>query len=258
MALTLRRGDRLVIATHNEGKVRELDELFAPLGIECRLGRRSSDCPSRTRPATSFAENAGLKAEAAAAASGMIGARRRFRPRGRRRSTARPASIRRAGRGPAKDFGLAMQRVATRARRRAARNDRPRAISSARWRLPGTDGPRPVFEGKVYGTLVWPPRGTRGFGYDPIFVPDGYDETFGEMDPAKKNAIVAPQRAFEKLIVRPIDENAGPRLRRLCALAVLPRQMPVLRLQQPRPARRHRRGALSRRLSARARAFRFA
>ena len=58
-----------------------------------------------------------------------------------------------------------------------------------------------TFEGKVFGTLVWPPRGTRGFGYDPIFVPDGYSETFGEMHPAKKNAMSHRMRAFEKLIV---------------------------------------------------------
>jgi XTP/dITP diphosphohydrolase len=58
-----------------------------------------------------------------------------------------------------------------------------------------------IFEGKVFGTLVWPPRGTRGFGYDPIFVPEGCSETFGEMHPAKKSAMSHRMRAFEKLIV---------------------------------------------------------
>ena len=64
-----------------------------------------------------------------------------------------------------------------------------------------------IFEGKVFGTLVWPPRGRRGFGYDPIFVPDGYSETFGEMEPAKKNALSHRMRAFEKLIVRPMTTS---------------------------------------------------
>jgi XTP/dITP diphosphohydrolase len=61
--------------------------------------------------------------------------------------------------------------------------------------------PTKVFEGRVFGTLIWPPRGTHGFGYDPIFVPQGYDETFGEMEPAKKTVLSHRMRAFEKLIV---------------------------------------------------------
>jgi len=65
-----------------------------------------------------------------------------------------------------------------------------------------------VAEGKFAGTLIWPPRGTRGFGYDPIFLPDGYSETFGEMDPGRKNFISHRMRAFERLILRtsPLEE----------------------------------------------------
>ena len=62
------------------------------------------------------------------------------------------------------------------------------------------DGAAQVFEGKVFGTLTWPPRGTRGFGYDPIFVPDGYNVTFGEMEPDLKNRLSHRMRAFEKLM----------------------------------------------------------
>jgi XTP/dITP diphosphohydrolase len=68
--------------------------------------------------------------------------------------------------------------------------------------LAAPNGQAQVFEGKVFGTIAWPPRGTRGFGYDPIFIPDGYEETFGEMDPEVKHAISHRARAFEKLIVR--------------------------------------------------------
>ena len=114
-----------------------------------------------------------------------------------------------------------------------------------------------AFEGKVFGTLVWPPRGTRGFGYDPIFVPDGYSETFGEMDPAKKNAMSHRARAFEKLIVGPMtkmSEPFGVYVHWPFCLA----KCPYCDFNSPCPPRRHRRGALSRRLSHRARAFRVA
>ena len=71
-------------------------------------------------------------------------------------------------------------------------------ISFARWRLPHPGTQPAVFEGKVFGTLVWPPRGTHGFGYDPIFVPEGYSETFGEMDPSEEERHVAPHARLRK------------------------------------------------------------
>ena len=120
---------------------------------------------------------------------GAAGRRRRFRARSVRRLAARPASTRRAGAGPTKDFGLAMERV-HRELEASGATDRTANFTCA-LALAAPDRRDQVFEGKVFGTLVWPPRGTRGFGYDPIFVPDGYSETFGEMDPELKELHVA-------------------------------------------------------------------
>ena len=187
MTLSFRRGDRLVIATHNEGKVSELGELFAPLGIEC-ISARSLGLPEPDETGDSFAANARLKAEAAAAASGMMAiadnsglevAALRWRSRHSFGALGRTCEGFRSRHGSASQREL------------EASGDRPTAAptSFARWRLPRPGRQRRTFEGKVFGTLVWPPRGTRGFGYDPIFVPEGYSETFGEMHPAKKNAM---------------------------------------------------------------------
>jgi XTP/dITP diphosphohydrolase len=189
MALTLRRGDRLVIATHNEGKVRELGELFAPLGIEC-VSAKSLGLLEPKETGASFAANAVLKAEAAAAASGMTAIADDSGLEVAALGGAPGIHAARWG-GPAKDFDLAMQ---------SGTNDR-RANFTCALAVAAPGQPTRVFEGKVFGTVVWPPRGTRGFGYDPIFVPEGYSETFGEMHPAKKNAMSHRMRAFEKLIV---------------------------------------------------------
>ena len=194
---TLRRGARLVIASHNEGKVREVAELFAPFGIET-VPAASLGLAEPEETGKSFAENAALKALAAASASGL------------------PAladdlglevhalggdpgihSGRWAGEG--KDFSIAMERV--RRELEAVGASEPRANFTCALALATPEGRVQVFEGQVSGTLVWPPRGTRGFGYDPIFVPEGYSETFGEMEPWRKHAISHRARAFEKLIV---------------------------------------------------------
>ena len=100
--------------------------------------------------------------------------------------------------GPAKDFAVAMQRVAdeVRAARRLEREPGPRANFTAVLCLAWPDGEAALFEGKVYGHLVWPPRGTQGFGYDPMFVADGHSLTFGEMEPDAKHAISHRARAF--------------------------------------------------------------
>ena len=144
--------------------------------------------------------------------------------------------------GPDKDFGLAMERVHRELEASGARDRRANFICALALAAP--DGGAEVFEGKVFGTLIWPPRGTRGFGYDPIFVPDGYSETFGEMEPELKDRHLAPHpRLRETDAGRPMTMRLS--LRGLCALAVLPRQMPLLRLQLPCPAWRHRRGAAS-------------
>lgn len=194
---TLRRGARLVIASHNEGKVREIAELFAPFGIET-VPAASLGLAEPKETGKSFAENAALKALAAANASGL------------------PAvaddsglevhalggdpgihSARWAGEG--KDFNVAMERV--RRELAAVGAIEPKAKFTCALAVAIPEGRVQVFEGQVSGALVWPPRGTRGFGYDPIFVPEGYSETFGEMEPWRKHAISHRARAFEKLIV---------------------------------------------------------
>jgi XTP/dITP diphosphohydrolase len=100
--------------------------------------------------------------------------------------------------GPERDFGVAMQRIHRELEAKGATE--PRANFICALALAAPDGSAEVFEGKVFGTLVWPPRGTKGFGYDPIFVPDGYRETFGEMEREFKNRLSHRMRAFDQLM----------------------------------------------------------
>jgi XTP/dITP diphosphohydrolase len=112
--------------------------------------------------------------------------------------------------GPAKDFSVAMQRVADEVKQRGGwKAPGPRANFTAALCLAWPDGEVALFEGRVYGHLVWPPRGTRGFGYDPMFVPDGHALTFGEMEPDAKHAISHRARAFQLLPVCLGDDAAG-------------------------------------------------
>jgi XTP/dITP diphosphohydrolase len=106
--------------------------------------------------------------------------------------------------GEARDFGLAMARVHSELEEKGASDFRANFTCALALAAPG--GRTRVFEGKVFGTLVWPPRGNRGFGYDPIFVPEGYTQTFGEMAPAEKNALSHRMRAFEKLMEAAYDD----------------------------------------------------
>ena len=185
----------IVIASHNAGKVREIGDLLAPLGVTA-LSAAGLGLAEPEETADSFAGNALLKARAAALAAGRpaladdsglsvcaLGGAPGIR-------SARWA-------GPARDFAAAMARVqralGTAADRRAAFVC---ALAVAR-----PDGAEAVFEGTVAGRLVWPPRGDRGFGYDPIFVPDGRETTFGEMAPADKHAISHRAAAFARLRV---------------------------------------------------------
>jgi XTP/dITP diphosphohydrolase len=194
---TLRRGARLVIASLNEGKVKEIAELFAPFGIET-VPAASLGLTEPEETGKSFAENAALKALAAATASGLP-------------ALADDSGLEVAALGGApgihsarwagedRDFGAAMQRVARELETVGAKDRRARFACALAVATP--EGRVQVFEGQVSGTLVFPPRGTSGFGYDPIFVPEGYSETFGEMEPWRKHAISHRARAFEKLIV---------------------------------------------------------
>jgi XTP/dITP diphosphohydrolase len=187
------RGGRLVIASHNPGKVDEIARLLAPFGVATvAAGRLGLPEPKET--GDSFEANAALKAGAAAKASGL------------------PALADDSGlvvpalggapgihsarwAGPAKDFRVAMERV------HDALGDLDcNAAFVAVLALARRDGEITLYRGEVAGRLVWPPRGGRGFGYDPIFVPDGHALTFGEMEPGEKHRISHRARAFAKLV----------------------------------------------------------
>jgi len=186
----LHAGDRLVIASHNAGKVREIAALVGPHGVTvisaCELG-----LPEPEETGATFAENAVIKAEAAAAASGLPAL---ADDSGLAVTALDGAPGIRSARwaGPTKDFRLAMQRVEDLL---SGKQDR-RAHFVCALALAWPDGETEIFEGRVDGRLVWPPRGERGFGYDPIFLPDGRSETFGEMQPEAKHAISHRAAAF--------------------------------------------------------------
>jgi XTP/dITP diphosphohydrolase len=196
---------RLVIATHNPGKLREMRELLSPYGIatvsaaELGLGE-----PAET--GTSFAENARIKAKAAAAAVGLAA----FADDSGLVVDAldgAPGIHSARWAGADRDFGHAMGEVNRQLRIRGATTTANRTahfISALCVAWP--DGHRQEFEGRVDGVLVWPPRGERGFGYDPMFLPDGYDRTFGEMSAEEKHGLPPHglglshrARAFRKL-----------------------------------------------------------
>ena len=190
------RGGRLVIASHNPGKLREIAELLAPYGVEV-VSAGDLGLPEPEETGASFVENARLKARAAARGAGL--------PALADDSGLAVAALDGAPgiysarwAGPDKDFRVAMEKVE---REIAARDaaDRSAAFVCA-LTLAWPDGTEETFEGRVEGRLVWPPRGVRGFGYDPVFVPEGYEITFGEMEPAAKHAISHRARAFAKLV----------------------------------------------------------
>jgi XTP/dITP diphosphohydrolase len=201
----LRRGDTVVIATHNQGKARELAELFAPIGIDT-VSAGAVGLPEPEETGASFADNAKIKAVAASTASGMLAV---ADDSGLEVAALGGAPGIHSARwsGPTRDFRLAMERV-NRELEASGSTDRSARFVCA-LALGQPSGVTMVRIGKINGTIVWPPRGDRGFGYDPIFVPDGYTETFGEMDPVFKNDMSHRMRAFEKLILStwPYDED---------------------------------------------------
>jgi len=185
-------GNRLVIASHNQGKVEEISALLMPFRIAA-LAAASLGIPEPEETGDSFEANAALKAGAAAQASGLpaladdsglvvpaLGGA--------------PGIYSARWAGPTKDFRIAMERV----HRELDEQDRS-ALFVAVLALAWPDGDLELFRGEVAGALVWPPRGERGFGYDPMFVPDGGEATFGEIEPAQKHLISHRARAFAKL-----------------------------------------------------------
>jgi XTP/dITP diphosphohydrolase len=187
---------RLVVASHNPGKVREISDLIAPWNLHA-VSAGELNLPEPEETETTFVGNALLKARAAAIGSGL------------------PALADDSGlcvealggdpgvysarwAGPDKDFARAMEEVHRRL------HALPGA-STAAWfvcvlALVWPDGEEIAFEGRVDGNIVWPARGTMGFGYDPIFVPAGHQLTFGEMDPAAKHEMSHRARAFAKFV----------------------------------------------------------
>jgi XTP/dITP diphosphohydrolase len=204
----LRRGARLVVASHNPGKVREIHDLVAPYGLSV-VSASELDLPEPEETGSTFQANAELKALAAAASADLPAL---SDDSGLEVEVLKGApgiySARWAG--ASKDFKLAMQWVADEVGERGGWTSQgPRANFTAVLCLAWPDGTSEAFEGKVYGYLVWPPRGTRGFGYDPMFVADGETLTFGEMEPAAKHAISHRARAFAKFVAACLDSTGS-------------------------------------------------
>jgi XTP/dITP diphosphohydrolase len=186
------RGQKLVIATHNPGKLREITELVAPFDVAV-VSAGELRLPEPEETGTTFEANAELKARAAAHASGL------------------PALADDSGivvpaldgapgiysarwAGATRDFSVAMAKVEQELADSADRRAYFVAVLALAW--PG--GAVETWRGEVHGNLVWPPRGPNGFGYDPMFAPEGETMTYGEMSPAEKNRTNHRARAFEK------------------------------------------------------------
>lgn len=207
-ALKLRRGDRLVLATHNAGKLAELKELLAPFGLDL-VSAGELGLPEPEETGTTFVDNARIKAHATAAAAGTI-------------ALADDSGLcvdaiggqpgvytaNWASNGTVRDYDVGMRRVEDALQAAGATTPADRRGSfNATLCLAHPDGREAIFVGKVEGTLVWPPRGDKGFGFDPVFMPDGFDITFGEMPSAAKHSWAPGQtglshraRAFARFV----------------------------------------------------------
>lgn len=186
----------LVIASHNPGKVREIGALLAPYEVEA-VSAASLGLPEPEETGETFRENAELKAHAAASASGKPAL---ADDSGLAVDTlgGAPGIYSARWAGPGKDFSEAMVKVHEALL--AAENGGDTAHFVCALSLAWPDGHVETFEGRVHGRIVWPPRGSRGFGYDPIFRRDGDDLTFGEMDPDEKHRISHRAAAFAQLV----------------------------------------------------------
>ena len=196
MTIRLPRGTQLIVASHNAGKVREIKALLGPHGIE-PVSAGDLGLPEPEETGATFAANAELKALAAARGgqhpaladdSGLCvdaldGA---------------PGIYSARWAGPTKDFRIAMTRIRDELRHKGLTGSTAKFVCALTVALPS--GEYRTFEGEVQGTLTFPPRGEHGFGYDPIFIADGMDQTFAEIDPAQKHAMSHRARAFETLL----------------------------------------------------------
>ncbi len=194
--MKLPRGSQLIVASHNQGKVREIKALLGPHGIT-PLSAADLGLPEPEETGATFIANAELKARAAADAgkhpaladdSGLwvdaLGGD--------------PGIYSARWAGPSKDFRIAMARVEKELLAKGATDFTARFVCALSIAMP--QGEIKSFEGEVHGKLTFPARGTLGFGYDPIFIPDGWDQTFGEIDPQVKNDMSHRAKAFEKLL----------------------------------------------------------
>ena len=191
---------RLVLATHNQGKLVEIKAIMAPLGVDV-VSSGELDLPEPVEDGDSFVANAVLKAEAAMKATGLpaLADDSGIEVLGLDRQ---PGIYSARWAGPDRDFALAMERVRHELSERYGsfkQADR-RARFVAQLCLAWPDGQQELFEGDVTGELVDPPRGSGGFGYDPMFQPDGCTETFGEMPPDGKRELSHRARAMDRMI----------------------------------------------------------
>ena len=194
----------LVIATHNAGKLKEISALLEPHGMKC-LSAGSLGLPEPAETGTTFVQNAMLKARAAAEASGIVApaddSGLSVAALGGRPGvyTADWAERQWFEGDPGRDWYMAMGKVEGLLQEQGADVDRSCAFHCV-LALAWPDGEHAVYEGTVPGILTWPPRGAMGFGYDPVFVPEGSEQTFAEIDPADKHAISHRADAFAKLV----------------------------------------------------------
>ena len=192
-------GDTLLVATHNQGKLEEFERLLAPFGITV-TGAAAHDLPEPVEDGTTFIENARIKAHAAPKATGLPAL-----------SDDSGVEIEAVGGAPGgytadwaetpdgRDFPMAM----TRAWNAIQATDAQPPFTArfcATLVMAWPDGEDAVFDGHVAGQIVWPMRGTEGHGYDPIFMPDGFDITFGEMDRWEKNKLSHRAVALQKFV----------------------------------------------------------
>jgi XTP/dITP diphosphohydrolase len=194
--IRLSPGDKLVIASHNEGKVREIRELLAPHGLKV-IGAADLGLPEPEERGSTFAENAMAKAEAASAAS-RLPALADDSGLSVAALDGAPGVYSARWAGPKKDFRIAMQRVEKEMFASGDPDKRAHFVCVLALAAPGAG--TELFEGRAYGTIDFPPRGQFGFGYDPIFMPEGHRFTFAEMEPKAKQAISHRAKAFEKLV----------------------------------------------------------
>jgi XTP/dITP diphosphohydrolase len=195
MTIRLERGASLALASHNKGKLREFRELLDPLGIKV-LSSEELGVPEPVEDGETFEDNARIKAAITAFASGMT-ALSDDSGLAVEALDGAPGVHSARWAGEPRDFQRAMATLEEHLKAKGAVTpEQRRAKFVCMLCLANPRGEVQFFEGTIAGHLVWPPRGDKGFGYDPVFVPDGYSQTFGEMEPAQKHAISHRANAF--------------------------------------------------------------